>query len=331
MNAVEREPVETRVLNPNASEASYDPEQCSYRKTKPRIFFFFFFGGILVGGILSWNHFQLPLLYQTYVAKLLHEEVGHELFLLVFDRLIQRILLHIIKFLFKGNILHKKNGFYLLNDMQTTPPPSPHLSNVSKSGFLSQKMYNVLKYIKKQFMIFKFFCWTKFFISSFCHQQIFQQPLFFIKFFRFKLVEFLYANIYIYFRSFYEKDLWKKKTLKKKNSEFFFLHFFFDQKETHLRGVWWSSCWHCRGCRGPGTCRWSHRQWCSALSPLVLKRTGEETQLCTESYWGRQTICTDAYWGKTHNLYWSVLKDETICTGAYWGRHNFFIESSAKN
>ena len=31
MNAVEREPVETRVLNPTASEASYKPEQRSYR------------------------------------------------------------------------------------------------------------------------------------------------------------------------------------------------------------------------------------------------------------------------------------------------------------
>ena len=33
MNAVEREPVETRVLNPTASEASYKLEQRSYRKT----------------------------------------------------------------------------------------------------------------------------------------------------------------------------------------------------------------------------------------------------------------------------------------------------------
>ena len=33
MNAVEREPVPTRVLNPNASEASYKPKQRSYRKT----------------------------------------------------------------------------------------------------------------------------------------------------------------------------------------------------------------------------------------------------------------------------------------------------------
>ena len=36
MNAVEREPVETRVLNPTASEESYKPKQCSYRKTNPK-------------------------------------------------------------------------------------------------------------------------------------------------------------------------------------------------------------------------------------------------------------------------------------------------------
>merc|ERR1719154_760440 len=34
LNAVEREPVPTRVLNPNVSEASYKPKQRSYRKTK---------------------------------------------------------------------------------------------------------------------------------------------------------------------------------------------------------------------------------------------------------------------------------------------------------
>ena len=34
MNAVEREPVQTRVFNPNASEASYKPKERSYRKTK---------------------------------------------------------------------------------------------------------------------------------------------------------------------------------------------------------------------------------------------------------------------------------------------------------
>ena len=33
MNAVERKPVETRVLNTTVSEASYKPKQRSYRKT----------------------------------------------------------------------------------------------------------------------------------------------------------------------------------------------------------------------------------------------------------------------------------------------------------
>ena len=33
MNAVERESVETRVLNPTASEANYKPKQRSYRTT----------------------------------------------------------------------------------------------------------------------------------------------------------------------------------------------------------------------------------------------------------------------------------------------------------
>ena len=36
LNVVEREPVPTRVLNPNASEASYKPKQRSYRKTKQK-------------------------------------------------------------------------------------------------------------------------------------------------------------------------------------------------------------------------------------------------------------------------------------------------------
>ena len=44
LNAVEREPVETTVLNPIASEASYKTEQRSYRKTKLNIIFFSFRG-----------------------------------------------------------------------------------------------------------------------------------------------------------------------------------------------------------------------------------------------------------------------------------------------
>ena len=49
LNAVEREPVPTRVLNPNASEASYKPKQRNYRKTK-LIFFSFFRGDFARGG-----------------------------------------------------------------------------------------------------------------------------------------------------------------------------------------------------------------------------------------------------------------------------------------
>ena len=41
MNAVERKPVETRVLNPNASETSYKPEQ----RKKDNFFVFIFFRG----------------------------------------------------------------------------------------------------------------------------------------------------------------------------------------------------------------------------------------------------------------------------------------------
>ena len=65
LNAVEREPVETRVLNPNASEASYKPKQRSYRKTKLKknniFYFILFFGGILVGGILSGGFYPVTV------------------------------------------------------------------------------------------------------------------------------------------------------------------------------------------------------------------------------------------------------------------------------
>ena len=60
MNAVEPEPVETRVLNPNAGEARHKPKQRSYRKTNLKFFYFFFRGdfgrGDFVKGILSVNH-----------------------------------------------------------------------------------------------------------------------------------------------------------------------------------------------------------------------------------------------------------------------------------
>ena len=52
LNAVEREPVSSRVLNLNASEASYKPKQRSYRKKKQKKLITFFLG-ILVRGFLS--------------------------------------------------------------------------------------------------------------------------------------------------------------------------------------------------------------------------------------------------------------------------------------
>ena len=67
-NAVEREPVETKVLNPTASEASYKPKQCSYRKTKLK--YFFLIGGILIGGILSGGFYPgtaIHVLRQVYI------------------------------------------------------------------------------------------------------------------------------------------------------------------------------------------------------------------------------------------------------------------------
>ena len=44
LNAIEHKPVPTKVLNPNASKASYKPKHRSYRKTK-LIFLYFFFRG----------------------------------------------------------------------------------------------------------------------------------------------------------------------------------------------------------------------------------------------------------------------------------------------
>ena len=70
MNAVECEPVPTRVLNPNASEASYESKQRRYRKTKLKkkkfIYIFFrgdFGSGDFVGGISSWNRINAMQLF----------------------------------------------------------------------------------------------------------------------------------------------------------------------------------------------------------------------------------------------------------------------------
>ena len=65
-NAVERKPIETRVLNPTASEASYKPKQRRYRKTKQHFFFlehlskfykniFFYFWNVHGRSEISWK------------------------------------------------------------------------------------------------------------------------------------------------------------------------------------------------------------------------------------------------------------------------------------
>ena len=64
LNAVEREPVETRALNPTASEASYKPKQRSYRKTKQHFFFFNFWnlhGRLEIGSLERRTNFQIFL------------------------------------------------------------------------------------------------------------------------------------------------------------------------------------------------------------------------------------------------------------------------------
>ena len=58
LNAVEREPVPTRVLNPNASEASYKPKQQTETKTKLKKVYFF------QGDFIRepfWSHYNGPL------------------------------------------------------------------------------------------------------------------------------------------------------------------------------------------------------------------------------------------------------------------------------
>ena len=52
-NAVEREPVETRALNPTASKASYKPKQRSYRKT---------WGGYFLEGSIPRPQFSMYIL-----------------------------------------------------------------------------------------------------------------------------------------------------------------------------------------------------------------------------------------------------------------------------
>ena len=58
LSAVEHEPVPTRVLNHNASEASYKPKQRSYRKTKLKQIYFFFRGDFNREGFCRRNFFE---------------------------------------------------------------------------------------------------------------------------------------------------------------------------------------------------------------------------------------------------------------------------------
>ena len=54
MNAVEREHIPNRVLNPTASEASYKPKQCSYGKINLKKKIIINWGDHPTGGI-SWG------------------------------------------------------------------------------------------------------------------------------------------------------------------------------------------------------------------------------------------------------------------------------------
>ena len=69
LNAVEREPVPTRVLSPNVSKANYKPKQRSYRKTKLH-FFNFFSGRFWSGGFCRRDFTREP--YIWYVWSILY-------------------------------------------------------------------------------------------------------------------------------------------------------------------------------------------------------------------------------------------------------------------
>ena len=75
------EPVSTRVLNPNASGASYKPKQRSYRKTKLKkllLLLFFFLRGFWSGGFWredTWWDFNviiciISIIYYVHIFKL---------------------------------------------------------------------------------------------------------------------------------------------------------------------------------------------------------------------------------------------------------------------
>ena len=70
MNAVEREPVPTRVLNPNASEASYKSKQRSYRKTnlKKKVLAPDSPGAQIAGDEMSSAQTAAPIRYPTHIT-----------------------------------------------------------------------------------------------------------------------------------------------------------------------------------------------------------------------------------------------------------------------
>ena len=77
LNAVEREPVETRVLNPNATEASYKPKQRSYSKTKLNKIIFllsFFLGGFCRGDFIREPKY-IPSFYLQFDINLISPTV----------------------------------------------------------------------------------------------------------------------------------------------------------------------------------------------------------------------------------------------------------------
>ena len=97
MNAVEREPVPTRVLNPNASEASHKLKQRSYRKMKLNFlkFYFGYFGREdFVGGgfypgtphIASLQHFEflISVIQIPFIIQFIHYVLKDFKHLLIF-------------------------------------------------------------------------------------------------------------------------------------------------------------------------------------------------------------------------------------------------------
>ena len=63
LNAVQPEPVPTRVLNPNASEANYKPEQLSYSRSHFCTIFFFFYWKILAYSVTYADNYFFSIFF----------------------------------------------------------------------------------------------------------------------------------------------------------------------------------------------------------------------------------------------------------------------------